>query len=97
MSENENSDNNTFAIAGVIAVIALLVAFFTFSSRNANVADVATNVPDVSEKTIPVEEIVVVGERSKLDLVEKVNEAAIQAQVNEKMKNSEDTDLNDVK
>ena len=95
MSENENSNNNAFAIAGVIAVIAVLLAFFTFSSPNTDVADVVTNVPDVSEKTIPVEEIVVVGERSKLDLVEKANEAAIQAQVNEKMKNSEDADLND--
>ena len=95
MSENENSNNNAFAIAGVIAVIAVLLAFFTFSSPNTDVADVVNNVPDVSEKTIPVEEIVVVGERSELDLVEKANEAAIQAQVNEEMKNSEDTDLND--
>ena len=95
MSENENSNNNAFAIAGVIAVIAVLLAFFTFSSPNTDVADVVNNVPDVSEKTIPVEEIVVVGERSELDLVEKANEAAIQAQVNEKMKNSEDADLND--
>ena len=89
MSENENSDNNIFAIAGVIAVVVVLLGFFTFSSQDTT--DVATSASTAPDKTIPVEEIVVIGEPA--NNAEAENEAAINDQVNEAVKNSEDTDL----
>ena len=109
MSENENSNKNAFILGGVVVIIAALLAFFTFPGTDTNSADVVNNSPDASDKTITVdknvqsEEIVVFGERAqdvknaakKSALAEKANEAAIRAQVNEEMKNSEDTDLND--
>ena len=89
MSENENSDNNIFAITGIIAVVLVLLGFFTFSSQNTT--DVVNNTSNASDKTIPVEEIVVIGEPA--NNAEAENEAAINDQVNEAIKNSEDTDL----
>ena len=89
MSENENSDNNIFAIAGIIAVVVVLLGFFAFSGQDTT--DVATSASTAPDKTIPVEEIVVIGEPA--NNAEAENEAAINDQVNEAVKNSEDTDL----
>ena len=105
MSKNEDSNNNAFIIGGAVAIIATLLAFFTFSGTDTVTVDVTDNTPDASDKSIPVEkvittatpeEIVVIGKSAEeLTLAEKANEAAIRNQVNESMKNSEDTDLAD--
>ena len=112
MSKNEDSNNNAFIIGGAVAIIAALLAFFTFSGTDTVTGDVTNNAPDASDKSIPVEkvittespeEIVVIGKSvedikdaaKESTLAEKANEAAIRSQVNESMKNSEDTDLAD--
>ena len=110
MSKNENSNNNAFIIARAVAVVAALLAFFTFSGSDTITNDVADNGTDASDKSIPVEkviktdkpeEIVVISESvedikdaaKKATLAEKANEAAIRNQVNEAVKNSENSDL----
>jgi predicted dinucleotide-utilizing enzyme len=102
MSKNENSNNNAFIIGGAVAIIAALLAFFTFTGPDTSTEDLAVSADDTKEKTMHVEkvikpteaeEIVVIGEKATDELVEKANEAAIRNQVNQAMKKSEDTDI----
>ena len=97
-NDSKNS-NNIYVVGGAVAVIAAILGFFTMSSFNTSSGDVMTSPNDASEKTIPAkkaikasspEEIVVTADKS---LVEKAHEAAIQNQVNEAVKNAEESDF----
>ena len=93
MSEQRTS--NFITIAASFAIIIALGVWFSATS-NISSPDVAVNSMDVEPKVVEVnevtpEEIVVVAD----ELVEKANEAAIRNEVNQAMKNSEDTDIAD--
>lgn len=93
MSEQRTS--NFITIGAGIAIVFALVTWFSATS-NISSPDVAVNSVQVEPEVVEVnevtpEEIVVVSD----ELVEKANEAAIRNEVNQAMKNSEDTDIAD--
>mgnify|MGYP003660897066 FL=1 len=93
MSEQRTS--NFITIGAGIAIVFALVTWFSATS-NIPSPDVAVNSvevePEVAEvNEVTPDEIVVVSD----ELVEKANEAAIRNEVNQAMKNSEDTDIAD--
>ena len=93
MSEQRTS--NFITIGAGIAIVFALVTWFSATS-NIPSPDVAVNSVEVEPEVVEVnevtpEEIVVVAD----ELVEKANEAAIRNEVNQAMKNSEDTDIAD--
>ena len=93
MSEQRTS--NFITIGAGIAIVFALVTWFSATS-NMPSPDVAVNSvevePEVAEvNEVTPDEIVVVSD----ELVEKANEAAIRNEVNQAMKNSEDTDIAD--
>jgi|TARA_R100001463_G_C3433939_1_gene211752 hypothetical protein len=93
MSEQRTS--NFITIGAGIAIVFALVTWFSATS-NIPSPDVAVNSVEVEPEVVEVnevtpEEIVVVSD----ELVEKANEAAIRNEVNQAMKNSEDTDIAD--
>ena len=93
MSEQRTS--NFITIGAGIAIVFALVTWFSATS-NIPSPDVAVNSVEVEPEVVEVnevtpEEIVVVSD----ELVEKANEAVIRNEVNQAMKNSEDTDIAD--
>ena len=93
MSEQRTS--NFITMGAGIAIVFALVTWFSATS-NIPSPDVAVNSVEVEPEVVEVnevtpEEIVVVSD----ELVEKANEAAIRNEVNQAMKNSEDTDIAD--
>ena len=93
MSEQRTS--NFITIGAGIAIVFALVTWFSATS-NIPSPDVAVNSVEVEPEVVEVnevtpEEIVVVSDES----LEKANEAAIRNEVNQAMKNSEDTDIAD--
>jgi hypothetical protein len=102
MSKNENSSNNAFIIGGAVAIIAALLAFFTFTGPDTSTDNLAVITDEAEENMIhaekvitspEAEEIVVIGEKATDELIQKANEAAIRNEVNQAMKKSEDTDI----
>ena len=99
---DEKNNGNYYLIGGAVAVIAVLLGFFTMSGFNTN-PDESVNT-ETSDEAIA-EEILVVAEKIKKfeeetadEIIEnakkdamatKANEAAIQIQVNEAVKNAE--------
>lgn len=74
MSKNEDSNNNAFIIGGAVAVIAALLAFFTFSGTDTSLNSNSVNIDNASDKALSVkkvvttdqpEEIVVIGESAQ--------------------------------
>ena len=93
MSEQRTS--NFITIGAGIAIVFALATWFSATS-NISSPDVVVNSMEVEPEVVEVnevtpEEIVVVAD----ELVEKANEAAIRNEVNQAMKNSEDTDIAD--
>ena len=102
---DEKNNGNYYLIGGAVAVIAVLLGFFTMSGFNTNPDAVVST--EASGEAIA-EEILVVAEKIKKfeeetadEIIEnakkdamavKANEAAIQTQVNEAVKNAENTD-----
>ena len=93
MSEQRTS--NFITIGAGIAIVFALVGWFSATS-NIPSSDVVVSSMETEPEVVEVsevtpEEIVVVSDK----LVEKTNEAAIHNEVNQAMKNSEDTDIAD--
>ena len=98
MSEQKTS--NYITLGAGIAIVFALVSWFSVTS-NIPAETVAVNEAETEEKVVHVhsteapeevvEEIIVVAD----ELVEKANEAAIRNEVNQAMKQSEDTDITD--
>ena len=91
MSKNEDSNNNALIIGGAIAVIAALLAFFTFSGTDTSLNSNSVNIDNASDKALSVkkvvttdqpEEIVVIG-KSAQDTKEASKEDSLAAKANE--------------
>ena len=107
MSEETTTPNNTIIIAGIIALLAG-IGYFAFTGVTSPESD-ATVVASVENDEAVEEVVVVAGQETtevtaemvvptdeksvSEEVVEKANEAAIRNQVNQAMKNSEDTDI----
>ena len=95
---SEEKTNNLFIGLAGLAIVIAVVGWFSATS-NISAENIAVNKVDTEEKIIHTnetkatekvaEEIVVVAD----ELVEKANEAAIRNEVNQAMKQSEDTDI----
>ena len=91
MSKNEDSNNNAFIIGASVAVIAALLAFFTFSGTDTSLNSNSVNIDNASDKALSVkkvvttdqpEEIVVIG-KSAQDTKDAEKKATLAEKANE--------------